>query len=263
MNIGQILETHLGWALHAKGETAATAVFDGATEEQIRTSSGARHMATAEACRDDGKIELRDGRTGEAFDRDDHRRLHLHAQAPPPGGGQDPRPVDRPVQPHHPAAAGRQGPVRRPALRRDGGLGARGLRRRQHPPGAADREVGRRPRARPDLRGHRQGRGDPAAAGPRVLQGPHQGASQPRPQRRDPRPERRGDPARRGRRVRRTCCPTSAGSTSPGSRTESRTPIPHPHAPARPGQPAPTLATGPNRAAEPDGGAEENDARSQ
>src|SRR5439155_487188 len=45
MNIGQILETHLGWALHAKGETAATAVFDGATEEQIRDElKGARHM---------------------------------------------------------------------------------------------------------------------------------------------------------------------------------------------------------------------------
>ena len=36
MNIGQILETHLGWALHTKGESAATAVFDGATEEQIK-----------------------------------------------------------------------------------------------------------------------------------------------------------------------------------------------------------------------------------
>ncbi|HEX7471621.1 MAG TPA: DNA-directed RNA polymerase subunit beta, partial [Candidatus Limnocylindrales bacterium] len=36
MNIGQILETHLGWALHATGEKAATAVFDGATEVQIR-----------------------------------------------------------------------------------------------------------------------------------------------------------------------------------------------------------------------------------
>ena len=38
MNIGQILETHLGWALHAKGLKAATAVFDGATEHDIRAS---------------------------------------------------------------------------------------------------------------------------------------------------------------------------------------------------------------------------------
>ena len=36
MNIGQILETHLGWALHAKGLKAATAVFDGATEHDIK-----------------------------------------------------------------------------------------------------------------------------------------------------------------------------------------------------------------------------------
>jgi DNA-directed RNA polymerase subunit beta len=63
MNIGQILETHLGWALHAKGESAATAVFDGATEEQIR-----KELVDA-GLPDDGKIELRDGRTGEAFDR--------------------------------------------------------------------------------------------------------------------------------------------------------------------------------------------------
>ena len=39
MNIGQILETHLGWALHAKGQKAATAVFDGATEHRSRPSS--------------------------------------------------------------------------------------------------------------------------------------------------------------------------------------------------------------------------------
>jgi DNA-directed RNA polymerase subunit beta len=73
MNIGQILETHLGWALHAKGETAATAVFDGATEEQIREElKGARHMVYGQeqALPQDGKVELRDGRTGEKFDRD-------------------------------------------------------------------------------------------------------------------------------------------------------------------------------------------------
>jgi DNA-directed RNA polymerase subunit beta len=63
MNIGQILETHLGWALHEKGEKAATAVFDGATEEQIRTEL--REAGLPE----DGKIDLRDGRTGEPFDQ--------------------------------------------------------------------------------------------------------------------------------------------------------------------------------------------------
>jgi DNA-directed RNA polymerase subunit beta len=63
MNIGQILETHLGWALHSKGEMAATAVFDGATEEQIRQELKDAGLPL------DGKIELRDGRSGEVFDR--------------------------------------------------------------------------------------------------------------------------------------------------------------------------------------------------
>jgi DNA-directed RNA polymerase subunit beta len=63
MNIGQILETHLGWALHKKGLKAATAVFDGATEGQIQQEL--REAGLPES----GKIELRDGRTGETFDR--------------------------------------------------------------------------------------------------------------------------------------------------------------------------------------------------
>ncbi len=63
MNIGQILETHLGWALHEKGQKAATAVFDGATEEQIKAELKEAGLP------EDGKIVLRDGRTGEKFDR--------------------------------------------------------------------------------------------------------------------------------------------------------------------------------------------------
>jgi DNA-directed RNA polymerase subunit beta len=63
MNIGQILETHLGWALHTKGQKAATAVFDGATEEQIKAELKEAGLP------EDGKIQLRDGRTGEPFDR--------------------------------------------------------------------------------------------------------------------------------------------------------------------------------------------------
>ena len=69
MNIGQILETHLGWALHEQGRQlgqvikAATAVFDGATEDQIK-----EELATA-GLPASGKVQLRDGRTGDAFDR--------------------------------------------------------------------------------------------------------------------------------------------------------------------------------------------------
>jgi len=63
MNIGQILETHLGWALSVLGYKAATPVFDGATEVQIREALEAANLPQ------DGKVELRDGRTGEGFDR--------------------------------------------------------------------------------------------------------------------------------------------------------------------------------------------------
>ena len=63
MNIGQILETHLGWALQKMGLKAATPVFDGANEERIKQALVAAGLP------EDGKTLLRDGRTGEAFDR--------------------------------------------------------------------------------------------------------------------------------------------------------------------------------------------------
>jgi DNA-directed RNA polymerase subunit beta len=156
---------------------------------------GARH-GRSPALGQDGPARWPDGRVVRPGD---HRRLHLHAQAPSPGGGQDPCPLHRALQPHHPAAARRQGPVRRAAFRRDGGLGPGGLRGREHPAGAADRQVGRRHGSRPDVRGHRQGRGHPGARGAGVLQGAHQGAAEPGAQRGDPQRERGGDPFRRGR----------------------------------------------------------------
>jgi DNA-directed RNA polymerase subunit beta len=63
MNIGQILETHLGWALQKMGLKAATPVFDGANEERIKQALVAAGLP------EDGKTLLRDGRSGEAFDR--------------------------------------------------------------------------------------------------------------------------------------------------------------------------------------------------
>jgi DNA-directed RNA polymerase subunit beta len=61
MNVGQILETHLGWAAHAKGIKVASPVFDGATLDDIRN-------ALIEAgLPEDGKVWLRDGRTGLRF----------------------------------------------------------------------------------------------------------------------------------------------------------------------------------------------------
>jgi len=62
MNIGQVLEVHLGLAAKKLGWHVATPVFDGATEDDIWD---ALEMAGYPRS---GKIELRDGRTGENFD---------------------------------------------------------------------------------------------------------------------------------------------------------------------------------------------------
>src|SRR5690606_32135828 len=62
MNIGQVLETHLGYAAKMLGWHIATPVFDGANEhDTIETLKMA-------GLPEDGKIQLYDGRTGEPFD---------------------------------------------------------------------------------------------------------------------------------------------------------------------------------------------------
>jgi DNA-directed RNA polymerase subunit beta len=63
MNLGQILETHLGLAAHKLGYKVATHVFDGITEEKIRDE-----LEKAGYNRD-GRIQLFDGRTGKPFDK--------------------------------------------------------------------------------------------------------------------------------------------------------------------------------------------------
>ncbi|MDC0852997.1 DNA-directed RNA polymerase subunit beta, partial [Planctomycetota bacterium] len=63
MNLGQILETQLGWAADKLGYRAVTPVFDGATEAEIRTE------LTSAGLTDDGKSVLYDGRTGERFEQ--------------------------------------------------------------------------------------------------------------------------------------------------------------------------------------------------
>jgi DNA-directed RNA polymerase subunit beta len=62
MNVGQILETHLGWAARALDETVATPVFAGATVDEIK---GALRDA---GLPEDGKTVLIDGRSGDRFD---------------------------------------------------------------------------------------------------------------------------------------------------------------------------------------------------
>src|SRR5690606_8006069 len=63
MNLGQTLETHLGWPASTLGFKVATPVFDGAEEDDIRAAL--REAGLPE----DGKVDLYDGRTGEKFDR--------------------------------------------------------------------------------------------------------------------------------------------------------------------------------------------------
>ena len=62
MNIGQVLEVHLGMAAKALGWKIATPVFDGATEEDIEAVFEKAGLPT------DGKTVLYDGRSGEPFE---------------------------------------------------------------------------------------------------------------------------------------------------------------------------------------------------
>ena len=63
MNVGQILETHLGWAAHALGLYFATPVFDGALEGEIKNWLEQAALPSA------GKTELYDGMTGDRFEQ--------------------------------------------------------------------------------------------------------------------------------------------------------------------------------------------------
>jgi DNA-directed RNA polymerase subunit beta len=77
MNLGQVLEAHLGWLAQLRGEYVATPVFDGAKEARIMSEL---HEARVKAGLDqgdgledpeghpDGKVILRDGRTGQPFE---------------------------------------------------------------------------------------------------------------------------------------------------------------------------------------------------
>jgi len=64
MNVGQILETHLGWAAHALGLWFATPVFDGATEIEIKNWLEKAGLPKS------GKTKLYDGMSGQEFEQD-------------------------------------------------------------------------------------------------------------------------------------------------------------------------------------------------
>ncbi|MEM6456933.1 MAG: DNA-directed RNA polymerase subunit beta, partial [Acidobacteriota bacterium] len=63
MNVGQILETHLGWAGRALGLKFATPVFDGASEDRMK------NLLTEAGLPTSGKTTLFDGMTGESFEQ--------------------------------------------------------------------------------------------------------------------------------------------------------------------------------------------------
>ena len=88
MNVGQILETHLGWAMMVLGQQACTPVFDGATEDEIHKAIEEANKTVLERRKDrektkvvlpprqldavmgyGGKVQLCDGRTGEPFEQ--------------------------------------------------------------------------------------------------------------------------------------------------------------------------------------------------
>jgi DNA-directed RNA polymerase subunit beta len=88
MNVGQILETHLGWAAAVLGFQAMTPVFDGATEDEIHKATEDANKAIRDRRKErkqskktiaereldvempyGGKVQLHDGRTGEAFEQ--------------------------------------------------------------------------------------------------------------------------------------------------------------------------------------------------
>jgi DNA-directed RNA polymerase subunit beta len=88
MNVGQILETHLGWAMGVLGQQAITPVFDGAHEEEIHAAIEESNKVVLERRKErkakgealeprqldvvmgyGGKTQLCDGRTGEPFEQ--------------------------------------------------------------------------------------------------------------------------------------------------------------------------------------------------
>ncbi|MGA2497643.1 MAG: DNA-directed RNA polymerase subunit beta [Tepidisphaeraceae bacterium] len=88
MNVGQILETHLGWAMKVLGQQAVTPVFDGGTEDEIFKCVDEANSTVKQRRKDreknrlpigdreldvvmpyGGKVQLYDGRTGESFEQ--------------------------------------------------------------------------------------------------------------------------------------------------------------------------------------------------
>lgn len=75
MNVGQVLETHLGWAAKLLGLQVVTPVFDGIKEDEIRdylkqAAEAQKKAGETPLVGPNGKARLYDGRTGEPFDQE-------------------------------------------------------------------------------------------------------------------------------------------------------------------------------------------------
>jgi len=190
MNIGQIMETHLGWAAAALGFKIATPVFDGASEDDIE------EFLTRAGLPESGKVQLYDGRTGEPFDHPITvgynymlKLAHLvedkvHARSTGPYSLITQQPLGGKAQ----FGGQRFGEMEVWALEAYGAA---------HILQDPDRQVRRRRRPRKDLRSHCQGREHYGARRSRIVQSTCQRIAEPGYQRRSIERRRAEDPVRR------------------------------------------------------------------
>ena len=192
MNLGQVLETHLGYAAHALGLKVASPVFDGASEELIESELARAGLPSS------GKERLRDGRTGEFFDREVTvgyiymLKLHhlvedkIHARSTGPYSLVTQQPLGGKAQ----FGGQRFGEMEVWALEAYGA--------KSHPPGDPHREERRHRRARQGVRGDRQRREHARSRHPGIVPCARQGARGTRARGGDPVRRRAPDPPRRG-----------------------------------------------------------------
>ena len=110
MNVGQILETHMGWAAQKLGLRIATPVFDGASYDDVLDLLKEADLPVS------GKVQLRDGRTGEPFDHEvTVGPIYMLNQ--PSCRPEDPCPLHRSLFSCHSAASGWKVSVRWTAFR--------------------------------------------------------------------------------------------------------------------------------------------------
>ena len=257
MNIGQILETHLGWALHAKGEKAATAVFDGATEEQIRDELSRRahwHGSSTcprtarSSCATDGPARSSTGTitVGYIYMLKLHHLVEdkIHARSTGPYSLITQQPLGGKAQ----FGGQRFGEMEVWALE---AYGAANILQELLTV-KSDDVLGRVQTYEAIVKGEE-------IQPPRVPESFKVLIKELAASASTPRSSIRTTRRSRSRRTTPpvTCSPTSAGSTSPGSRMSDDLPYGGSARPAR------SCSRTANRATEPDGGAEENDARSQ